>query len=200
MLPDARRGDDQSLFATVSGSFRRSMGGVQEAVFALTDAGVRVLSPSDPRIVAQLGDFLFVASDYLRAVKPVQSRHLAAIAVSDFLWVVAPDGYVGLSVAMEIGYAVASGTPIYSAETPADVTLREYVEVLDGPEAAVARTRETNREVEPRAILLDPVGVAEAAHSDLDLLVHELTTPGSDGTGLGELARRIEREIIAPLR
>src|SRR4051794_25445033 len=66
-LPDSRRADTATLFATVSGSFRRSMRGVQEAVFAFTDAGVRVLSPADPRVVAQLGDFLFVASDHLRA-------------------------------------------------------------------------------------------------------------------------------------
>src|SRR4051812_6526153 len=99
---------DHPTRATVSGSFRRAMGAVQEAVYRLTDAGAQVLSPADPRIVDQFGDFVFVASDRVRAIKLVQSRHLAAIAASDVLWLVAPDGYIGQSGAMEIGYAVAT--------------------------------------------------------------------------------------------
>src|SRR6266545_2562945 len=77
--------------ATVSGSFRRAMRQVQEAVYALTDLGVMVLSPADPRVVDELGAFLFVASDRLRIVRLVQQRHLQAISMSDFLWLVAPD-------------------------------------------------------------------------------------------------------------
>src|SRR2546421_8220573 len=92
--------------ATVSGSFRRAMAAVTDAVYALTDAGVRVLSPADPRIVDQFGDFVFVASDRARAIRLVQTRHLAAIDASDFVWLVAPEGYIGQSAAMELGFAV----------------------------------------------------------------------------------------------
>jgi hypothetical protein len=189
-----------SLRATVSGSFRRSMAAVQEAVYALTDAGVRVLSPADPRVVAQLDDFLFVASDHLRAVKPVQNRHLSAIAVSDFLWVAAPDGYIGLSAAMEIGYAVALGVPVYSSERPADLTMKQYVEVVPNLQTAIARARSQYlRSSLPDTVLLDPVPAIESAHADLDLLAHHLTR-GVDGVGVGEVAERLEREIVIPLK
>jgi hypothetical protein len=188
------------VLATVSGSFRRSMTAVQEAVYALTDAGARVLSPADPRVVDQLGDFLFVASDRLRAIRPVQNRHLAAIAASDFLWVVAPDGYVGLSAAMEVGYAVASGVPICGLEAPADLTLRQYVEVVPDIEFAIARARSVERERLLDAILLDPIGAVESAHGELDLLATELTQGGTDASRLAEAAQRIERSIVTPLR
>ena len=78
--------------ATVSGSFHRAMAAIEDAVYALTDSGVQVLSPADPRVVDQFGDFLYVASDRVRAIKLVQSRHLAAIEASDFVWLVAPEG------------------------------------------------------------------------------------------------------------
>ena len=133
---------DQPITATVSGSFRQAMGAVQDAVYRLTDAGVRVLSPADPRVVDRFGDFLFVASDMVRAIKLVQSRHLAAINASDFLWLVAPQGYVGRSGSMEIGFAVATGTPIFSSEVPTDLTLRQYVAPLASPEDAIRVVRE----------------------------------------------------------
>src|SRR5712692_6595897 len=89
--------------ATVSGSFHRGLDDVQAAVASLIDAGVEVLSPADPRIVDAFGEFLFVASDRQRKIRTIQDRHLAAIAASHFVWLVAPDGYVGLSGSLEIG-------------------------------------------------------------------------------------------------
>src|SRR2546423_471511 len=93
------------LKATVSGSFHRHMQAIYQAVGTLREVGVDVLSPSDPRVVDHIGEFLFVASDKLRSIKLVQDRHLHAIRASDLLWVVCPDGYTGPSVSMEIGAA-----------------------------------------------------------------------------------------------
>src|SRR5580658_8304981 len=56
------------LAATVSGSFHRHMGAITAVVHQLAALSVRVLSPADPRIVAQQGEFLFVASDPVRSV------------------------------------------------------------------------------------------------------------------------------------
>jgi hypothetical protein len=100
------------LTATVSGSFHRHLHAITAAVQELFDLGVKVLSPADPRIVDSLvvdslGEFLFVASDRVRSVKLVQDRHIQGISASDFLWLVAPDGYVGQSASMELGFAVA---------------------------------------------------------------------------------------------
>jgi hypothetical protein len=115
------------LKATVSGSFHRHMQAIYVAVGTLREAGVDVLSPSDPRIVDHIGDFLFVASDKLRSIKLVQDRHLQSIGLSNFLWVVCPDGYTGPSVSMEIGAAHACRVPVFAASEPVDVTLKAYV-------------------------------------------------------------------------
>jgi hypothetical protein len=122
--------------ATVSGSFRQHMSAVQDAVYELTDRGVLVLSPADPRVVDQFGDFVFVASDRMRSIGLVEDRHLAAIAASDFVWLVSPEGYIGPSAAMEIGYATAQGVPVLSNEVPNDLGFRRYVRAVSGiPEA-----------------------------------------------------------------
>ena len=69
------------------------MDAIERDVGELRDAGVIVLSPSDPRVVDERNGFLFVASDRVRSVRLVQDRHLASIRESDMLWLVCPDGY-----------------------------------------------------------------------------------------------------------
>src|SRR5271156_1931883 len=100
------------LTATISGSFHRHMEAITSAVHELAALSVRVLSPADPRIVAAQGEFLFVASDPVRSVRLVQDRHLESIRAADFLWLVCPDGYVGQSASMELGYAAAFDVPV----------------------------------------------------------------------------------------
>src|SRR5580700_10490514 len=111
---------EEMLNVTVSGSFHRHMPAIYEAVGELRALGVNVLSPSDPRIVDHIGEFLFVASDRLRSIRLVQDRHLAAIRASDFLWVVCPDGYTGPSTSLEIGTAIALGVPVFSTSAALD--------------------------------------------------------------------------------
>src|SRR6266853_1940077 len=127
------------LRATVSGSFRRHMAAIYEAVTQLVESGVEVLSPADPRVVDQIGDFVFVASDRVRSIKLVEDRHLEAIRASDLLWLVAPDGYVGQSASMELGYALASGTPIFGEVLPTDTTLQKYVRRVPNLYSALAQ-------------------------------------------------------------
>ena len=196
---------DQAMKATVSGSFRRAMGEIEEAVYALTDAGVRILSPADPRVVDQFGDFLFVASDKVRAIRLVQSRHLAAIAASDFVWLVAPDGYIGQSGAMEVGYAAAVGTPVFCSEVPADLTLRQYMTTMPTPQAAaleIARRAERESSVARSGnVLLDPVETMQGAHDDLEAIALELSRPrrGAADTA-AKAAERLHDDVIRPLR
>jgi hypothetical protein len=178
------------------------MSAIEDAVYALTDAGVRVLSPADPRVVDQFGDFLFVASDRVRAIKLVQSRHLAAIAASDFVWVVAPDGYIGQSGAMEIGYAAAVGTPVYCSEVPIDLTLRQYVTTLARPEEVpgeLARRREAAHAKSAGSVLLDPLDAIEVAHGHLEQIAGELTRDITEGEVVSRAAEQLSSKIVLPL-
>lgn len=170
------------LRATVSGSFHRHMQAIYQAVGALCEAGVNVLSPSDPRVVDYIGDFLFVASDKLRSIKLVQDRHLQAIRASQFLWVVCPDGYTGPSVSMEIGAAYAHGVPVFAATRPVDITLETYVTCVPNIHHAintVGRQRSVNRSASH--ILLDPSVEIEGMHETLDDLRPYLIGHAGDG-------------------
>jgi len=158
-----------SLQATVSGSFNRHLSEVEKAVQSLNERGVKVLSPSDPRIVDKVGTFLFVASDRHRSIRLVQDRHFASIAVSDFLWLVCADGYVGQSASMEVGFAVACGRPVFSATKPSDVTLRRYVIVVKDIGQAIDQVSKGQERSEGSWLLLiDPAQALNAAHDELD--------------------------------
>jgi hypothetical protein len=151
------------LKVTVSGSFHRHLHAISAAVQELTDLGVKVLSPADPRVVDHIGDFLFVASDRVRSVRMVQDRHVESIRASDFLWLVAPDGYVGQSASMEIGFAVANDVQILGEFLPADLTLRQYVRKVPNVKECV-RIVSGHARSRPNGFLIDPHASIGAAH------------------------------------
>jgi hypothetical protein len=178
------------------------MSDVQDAVLALRDAGADVLSPADPRVVDHFGDFVFVASDEVRHLRVVQSRHLAAIAASRFVWLVAPDGYIGQSAAMEIGFAAAHGVPVYSTQVPSDLTLRQWVNTVSGVREALARSPgaapPTGRV--GSAVLLDPAQAIQDSHDDLQIAGKGLLgKPTPESTQVACLAiARLHNRLLVP--
>ena len=165
------------LRATVSGSFRRYMPLVQEAVYELTEMGIEVLSPADPVVVDQFGDFVFVASDKLRSIGLVQRRHFAAIAASDFVWLVSEEGYVGSSASAEIGFALNAEVPVYTDEPPLDLTIRQLVRVVPSLKSVPLDLLSPSSAA--RGILLDPNAAVDDAHRHLEIIHSSLMRAGS---------------------
>jgi hypothetical protein len=162
----------RQIKVTVSGSFTRHLVEIQRAVYEFKKRGIRVLSPEQPIVVDALDGFVFVASDRHRSVKLVQDRHLASIASSDFLWLETPDGHVGSSAALELGFAVASGTPVYSTSRPDDLTMQQYVSRV--PDIAAALSRAGRR-------------ISADQHDHVSLLVDPLTATATAATGIEHL-------------
>lgn len=156
------------LTAAVSGSFHHHMEAISSAVRELAEYSVRVLSPADPRVVAHHGEFLFVASDRVRSVRLVQDRHLDCIRSADFLWLICPDGYLGQSASMEIGYAAGAGIPIFATRAPLDLTLREYVTVVRSLAEALRILATRPHPKRPEGILVDPHASVEEVHNILE--------------------------------
>lgn len=179
------------LTATVSGSFHRHMVAITEAVHDLAALSVRVLSPADPRVVAQQGEFLFVASDPVRSVRLVQDRHLESIRAADFLWLICPDGYVGQSASMEVGFAAAAGVPILSTHVPSDLTLSQYVKLVSSLREAVSMVNASPRQRNPEGILIDPRATVKQAHDILEQIETTLTRKNSSM----EPVRRVHRNL-----
>ena len=118
------------LAAVICGSFSRHLTEVQQAVLDCRAKRVLVLSPEEPWIADVEEGFLFVQSDICRVIHHVQDRHLQAIRRADFVWLCCADGYVGVSATLEIGYALACGTPIYSTTSPRDTTLSKFTRIV----------------------------------------------------------------------
>jgi len=65
--------------------------------------------------------------DTLGTVKSDNERMFKRIDDSDVVFVIAKDGYVGYSVAMELGYAYAKGKDIISSEEIKELSVRNLV-------------------------------------------------------------------------
>jgi hypothetical protein len=170
----------RDLTAVVSGSFHRHIEDVQRAVATLKSGGVRVLSPEDPRVVDAFGDFLFVASDKRRTIRGIQNRHLEAISRSDLLWLACPDGYVGPSAAMEVGFAVARSVPVFALRQPNDPTIRGHVARVAGVVVAVQAINAAKRRPgRGLSLLLEPRRALDRLHDELEIVRDTLNAPGS---------------------
>jgi hypothetical protein len=192
---------DRILKAAVSGSFHRHLSAITAVVQEFLSRSVRVLSPADPRVVANQGEFLFVASDRVRSVRLVQDRHLECIRAADFLWLVSPDGYVGQSAAMEVGFAAAVGVPILATHAPADLTLRQYVTTVrtlpDGLE--MAAREKMSRPVCDGGLLVDPHASIEEAHYTLERIRSMLSSnPGGCSRSVYDEAEKLRTAIRTP--
>jgi hypothetical protein len=179
------RAAERNLKAAVSGSFHRHMAAIGASVEELISRSIRVLSPADPRVVAAQGEFLFVASDRVRSVRLVQDRHLESIRAADLLWLVCPDGYVGQSASMEIGFAAAAGIPIFAMHAPNDLTLREYVAIVPNLSEALQQAAASPRSRHREGILIDPHASVEKAHMMLERLDIALTRPQNSDSARG---------------
>ncbi len=112
---------------TLIGSFRRDPVGLKK-LYEKLSAEYTVLSPKSIDWDNPGEDFVIVNSDKSKTIHEIESRHLDAIRRSDFVVLFAPNGYVGVSGALEIGFAHALGIPVLSTESIRDQTLRTMVD------------------------------------------------------------------------
>jgi len=171
---------------TISGSFNRNISEIIESVYEFNDRGAEVLSPRDPRIVDSVGDFLFVASDSHRSIKLVQDRHFASIVNSDFLWLVAPNGYVGQSASMELGFAVAYGVPIYCKTLPPNLTFRRYITSVGNISKTIKYhsklVQDRTTKVPRSTLLVDPKSTVLTAQQELEIISDLLSNYSKKGS------------------
>jgi hypothetical protein len=177
------------------------MHAITAAVQELASLSVRVLSPADPRIVAAQGEFLFVASDRVRSVKLVQDRHLESIAAANFLWLVCPDGYVGQSASLEVGYAIRAGVPIFATRMPDDLTLRQYVTIVGTLREALRIAADSPQQRRPEGLLINPHASLEEAHDALErieLMLRESRNAADNGHQLQFELANLSARIALP--
>jgi len=154
------------------------MPAIGNAVLQAAAMNVAVLSPSSPEVVDRKGGFVFVASDEYRSVRMTEDRHLDAIKRSDLVWLVCPDGDVGISAAMEVAFASALRIPVFCSTRPRDETVAQYVKLASDLKQALSLVGKSNNQV-PSSILLSPQESIANAQVELGLLASALAAkPG----------------------
>ena len=91
--------------------------------------------PSNVSIVSEHDGFVYMQGEETETPENIEDRHLAAIQKANFVWLHAPDGYVGPTAALEVGFASAAGVPVYAQEAPSDKVMQSFVRLVDSPRA-----------------------------------------------------------------
>lgn len=95
---------------------------VRETMKQLRDLGMISLFPNL--------DYGSDNKDYANTIeekKRLALEHYAAIDESDIVYLLTPDGYMGTSCKLELGYAIAKNKPVYFSEPTNDIGLDCYV-------------------------------------------------------------------------
>lgn len=106
----------------VIGSFKQHYRDVETAIQAFRTAGLTVTSPAGTDILEEGIDFVrFSTDDPSLTDAQVQTVTLRNIFAADFVYVVAPGGYVGRTTCYEIGRLVQARRPVFLSNEPVDL-------------------------------------------------------------------------------
>jgi hypothetical protein len=171
------------------GSYQRGVPSLVRAYEKLSAAGMRVLSPSGLDFIAEVDGVVLNHLETGIAPEAFEKLRLNCIRSADLVWLHAPDGYVGLSGALEIGFANAAGVRVFAGEMPSDIALRSLVTISTLDQVIEQAT--TGERDNPRA---SPLPLREDSSARLRQRANEIKT-AQDITLLiseeiGELARQ----------
>lgn len=110
-------------YVTLSGSFRKHLDYILKIKKELENKGVKVLSPRfiEPKNPGE--EFVIFSGEEGLSPLELERYHLNSIANSDALIVCDPDGYVGASALLEIGFAQSLSKRIIFTEKPQEFIL-----------------------------------------------------------------------------
>lgn len=115
----------------ISGSFRKHYSEIKDVIRRFDSLDVEVLSPRHSNIVDPEEDFVLLETDKIASPEALERAHLNEISNADALYLYNPEGYIGPSSAMELGWALSLGKPIFAKETCNDTTLKNFVKKID---------------------------------------------------------------------
>lgn len=122
----------------LSGSYRKEFETLRSTYEEFRDLGCTILSPSSVSIVREEDGFVYMQGEETDTPEKIEDRHLEAIQRASFVWLHAPEGYVGPTAALEVGFANAAGVPVYAQHMPTDRVLQSFVRLVDSPAMVVA--------------------------------------------------------------
>jgi NTP pyrophosphatase (non-canonical NTP hydrolase) len=133
-VPSLAIGGIDELDVVICGTFRKDVEGLRRLFEQLKDLGFNVLSPLNVDIVTEEKGFVYMHGEEAETPENLELRHLDAVQRARLIWLHAPEGYVGPTAALELGFARASGIPVFSTANISEVALRAFVTVVSSPE------------------------------------------------------------------
>jgi len=104
------------------GSFRQHYDAVRDVFCVFRKAGLTVTTPLGTEIIRHGIPFVHFQSDAQQwSDEMIQTLALHRILRADFVYVVAPEGYVGRTTCYEIGRVVQAQHPLYFSTRPKDL-------------------------------------------------------------------------------
>ena len=112
-----------NLSGVVSGSFAKFKPEIDLAIDEFRDLGVNILAPEKGWLIRpvfrqyNVKNFKYfrpLPLEIGKTLKGVEDDYLTALSKSNFVYVVNPEGFIGNSVSLEIGFALGKNIPIYS--------------------------------------------------------------------------------------
>jgi NTP pyrophosphatase (non-canonical NTP hydrolase) len=134
--PSKPIGGIDDLDVVLCGSFRKDVEGLRRLFEQLKDLGFNVLSPSNVEAVSEKNGFVYMQGEEAQTAESLELKHLEAMERARLVWLHAPAGYVGPTAALELGFARASGVPVFSTSSPVDDAFRSFVTVVTSPDDA----------------------------------------------------------------
>lgn len=116
----------KNISIAIVGSFRKDPVLLKE-LFEHLSSKYTVLSPTSINWDNPGEEFVKVSSDADKTVREIEERHLDAIREADFIVLFAPEGYVGVSGALEVGFAHALGIPVISSQEVNNQTIAAMI-------------------------------------------------------------------------
>ena len=143
----------RKLSVVISGSSRRYFDEISKTVKAFEALGIDVFSPKASKAINPGEEFATRETDNISDPRILEQRHLDAITTADALYLYDPDGYIGDSSKMELGWAIALGKPVFCKELVADSTLKFFCGTVATPEQVKAAliTRSPIETIDPRS-------------------------------------------------
>jgi len=115
-----------SFNVSLVGSFRKDQVKLQDIYNRLVEQ-FTLLSPESISFTSDENGFVKTDKEAKQSIFEIENKHLNAISQSDFVVLHAPDGYVGSSASLEIGFAYALGIPVLADEMPQDATIAAMI-------------------------------------------------------------------------
>ncbi len=111
---------------TLIGSFRKDRSKL-EATFSDLIKHFELLCPESIDFIDHKAQFVKSVHEMDDSVNVIEERVLESIRKSDFVWLFAPEGYVGVSASFEMGLAYSLGVPIFTDSDLRDEMLQTMI-------------------------------------------------------------------------